>query len=183
MEAAMPSEKNPTSKTDVPSAESTQASTKVIKGAKTHTKGATVSPPGKQKRLTRTVAAKQEQAEPAAVDQEVQKEEPVVTKPAVKAKVAAKGAPKAAAKAKSAEAAVKAKKDKLVRDSFTMPESEYALISQLKKRCLVKGIAAKKSEILRAAIVSFAAASDANVLKAVKQLNFIKTGRPSKDKA
>jgi hypothetical protein len=103
----------------------------------------------------------------------------------VAAKRAAKhvAKPKAATKAKHAEPADKAKKDKLVRDSFTMPESEYALISQLKKRCLAKGVAAKKSEILRAAIASLAAASDAIVLKAVKQLNVIKTGRPAKGKA
>ena len=86
----------------------------------------------------------------------------------------------AAAKAKRLEPAEKTKKDKLVRDSFTMPESEYALISQLKKRCLAKGIAAKKSEILRAAIASLSAASDANVVMAIKRLDFIKTGRPLK---
>jgi hypothetical protein len=109
----------------------------------------------------------------------VHKEKPVVAKPVLKAKVTAK----VATKARSTEAAPKAKKDKLVRDSFTMPESEYALISQLKKRCLAKGIVAKKSEILRAAIASLAAASDTSVLNVVKQLNVIKTGRPSKDKA
>jgi hypothetical protein len=91
----------------------------------------------------------------------------------------------AESKAKRSETAVRANKEKgkLVRDSFTMPATEYALISQLKKRCLAKGVAAKKSEILRAAIASLAATSDANVLKAIKQLDIIKTGRPSKGKS
>jgi hypothetical protein len=88
--------------------------------------------------------------------------------------------PKAAARAKHGEPPEKSKKAKQVRDSYTMPEAEYALISQLKKRCLAKGIAAKKSEILRAAIASLAAASDATMLKAIMRLEVIKTGRPSK---
>lgn len=89
----------------------------------------------------------------------------------------------AESKAKRHESLDRAKKDKLVRDSFTMPATEYALISQLKKRCLAKGVAAKKSEILRAAVASLSAASDATVLKAIKRLDIIKTGRPSKGKS
>ena len=46
----------------------------------------------------------------------------------------------------------KAEKAKLVRDSFTMPDVEYALIATLKKRCLDAGISAKRSEILRASV-------------------------------
>jgi hypothetical protein len=74
----------------------------------------------------------------------------------------------------------KVKKAKLVRDSFTMPEPEYALIATLKKRCLSAGVAAKKSEILRAAIANLAKLSDASVLTAVRRLETIKTGRPAK---
>ena len=46
---------------------------------------------------------------------------------------------KTAAAAKS-DKIVRPKKDKLVRDSFTMPELEYAQIAVLKKRCLDAGI-------------------------------------------
>ena len=56
-----------------------------------------------------------------------------------------------AAKLNKAGKPAKAKKAKLVRDSFTMPDGEYALIAALKKRCLDAGVPAKKSEILRAA--------------------------------
>ncbi len=75
----------------------------------------------------------------------------------------------------------KVKKAKLVRDSFTMPDVEYALIATLKKRCLNIGLAAKKSEILRAAVASLAELSDASVVAAVRRLEVIKTGRPSKN--
>ena len=72
----------------------------------------------------------------------------------------------------------KVEKEKLIRDGFTIPESEYDLIAAIKKRCLAKGMAVKKSEVLRAAIISFAALSDAAVTKALKAVEVLKTGRP-----
>ena len=74
----------------------------------------------------------------------------------------------------------KVKKARLVRDSFTMPEGEYAQIAALKARCLSAGVAAEKSEILRAAVASLAKLNDASVLAAVRRLDVIKTGRPAK---
>jgi hypothetical protein len=85
------------------------------------------------------------------------------------------------AKSNKAAKPVKVKKAKLVRDSFTMPDGEYALIASLKKRCLDAGIAAKKSEILRAAVANLAKLSDASVVSAVRRLETIKTGRPAKN--
>jgi hypothetical protein len=76
----------------------------------------------------------------------------------------------------------KPKKDKLVRDSFTMPESEYSLIAAVKRRCLAKGVAVKKSEVLRAAVIGFAALSDAELTSALQTLVVIKTGRPPQGK-
>lgn len=77
---------------------------------------------------------------------------------------------------------VRPKKDKLVRDSFTMPESEYSLIAAVKRRCLAKGVAVKKSEVLRAAVIGFAALSDAELAAALQTLVVIKTGRPPQGK-
>jgi len=74
----------------------------------------------------------------------------------------------------------KGKKAKLIRDSFTMPEPEYELVSLLKRRCIKNGFAAKKSEILRAAVISFSTHSDAAVIRALKALAVIKSGRPPK---
>jgi outer membrane biosynthesis protein TonB len=95
--------------------------------------------------------------------------------PAKKAAPTAKPAPSG----KSAKPA-KARKVKLVRDSFTMPETEYAVIALLKKRCLKAGVFAKKSEILRAAVAGLMKLSDASVLAAIRRLEVIKTGRPAK---
>ncbi len=74
----------------------------------------------------------------------------------------------------------KAKKPRLVRDSFTMPETEYAAIAGLKKRCLNLGLAAKKSEVLRAAIALLTKQTDVDVAAAIQNLTAIKTGRPAK---
>ncbi|MGE5770811.1 MAG: hypothetical protein ACM3Z4_02010 [Hyphomicrobiales bacterium] len=73
-------------------------------------------------------------------------------------------------------------KAKLIRDSFTMPEGEYALIANLKKRCLDAGVPAKKSEILRAAVANLAKLSDSSLVATVRRLEAIKTGRPAKAK-
>ena len=74
----------------------------------------------------------------------------------------------------------KAKKVKMIRDSFTMPETEYAQIAELKKKCLLAGVHVKKSELLRAGLTGLAKLSDAALLKAVNQVEKIKTGRPAK---
>jgi hypothetical protein len=103
--------------------------------------------------------------------------------PKVEVKTAEQVQPKTAATAVAKQAEVKLlkpKKPKLVRDSFTMPEPEYALIAALKKRCLSAGVPAKKSEILRAAVAYLAKLSDTSVLAAVRRLDIIKTGRPAK---
>jgi len=61
-----------------------------------------------------------------------------------------------------------------------MPETEYAVIALLKKRCLDAGVSAKKSEILRAAIAGLSKMSDTSVVTAIRKLEIIKTGRPAK---
>lgn len=102
-----------------------------------------------------------------------------VRKPAP-AKIAVDEPAPSAVKNSKAGKPAKAKKSKLVRDSFTMPELEYAQIKALKKRCLDAGISAKKSEILRAAVANLAKLSDTSLLAAVRRLEVIKTGRPAK---
>jgi hypothetical protein len=94
-------------------------------------------------------------------------------------KAVAKAAPFADKKAGAAKPG-KVKKPKLVRDSFTMPKGEYAVIATLKERCLKSGVAAKKSEILRAAIANLAKMSDTALAGAIRRLEVIKTGRPAK---
>lgn len=74
-------------------------------------------------------------------------------------------------------------KQKLVRDSFTMPKQEYELIDALKGRLLVLSTAAKKSELLRAGIVMLATLSDSELLAALARVPSLKTGRPKKARA
>lgn len=69
-------------------------------------------------------------------------------------------------------------KPKLVRDSFTMPQDDFVLIAQLKARALGQKRAAKKSEILRAALHALSTKSDAGLVKALSELTPIKAGRP-----
>lgn len=74
------------------------------------------------------------------------------------------------------------KKPKLVRDSFTIPESDYALFKNLKGRCLNTGIEVKKSELLRVALNVLSAMDDTSLVAAVNRLERLKTGRPAKKK-
>lgn len=74
-------------------------------------------------------------------------------------------------------------KPKLVRDSFTIPELEYAQLEALKRRALVLAHHAKKSELLRAGIAVLAAMDDAQLLAALQSVPPLKTGRPKKPKA
>jgi len=72
----------------------------------------------------------------------------------------------------------KAKKPKLVRDSFTIPKDEYVVIDLLKVRAGKLGQAVKKSELLRAGIKALAALSDIQFKAALSNVPTIKTGRP-----
>jgi hypothetical protein len=75
----------------------------------------------------------------------------------------------------------KDKRAKVVRDSFTMPEGDYARIAELKKTCLAGGVSVKKSELLRAGVLALAGLAPANLLAAIGALESVKTGRPVKD--
>lgn len=75
---------------------------------------------------------------------------------------------------------VKAKKVKLVRDSYAMPDTEYAQIGVLKKRLSGLGSDVKKSELLRGGIAVLAALNDAELKAVMGRVERIKTGRPAK---
>jgi hypothetical protein len=75
----------------------------------------------------------------------------------------------------------KEKKLKVVRDSFTMPQEDYALISELKQRTLKAGLQVKKSELLRAGLQLLAKQTAVQLKKTVVNLEKIKTGRPKND--
>lgn len=83
-------------------------------------------------------------------------------------------------KSKKPAKVAKAKKVKLVRDSYAMPEPEYAAIAALKKRLLELGSEFKKSEVLRAGIAALVALNDAELMAVMGRVERIKTGRPGK---
>ena len=97
-------------------------------------------------------------------------------KPAKAAKPAAKPAAPAAEQGRD-----KARKAKLVRDSFTMPEQEYALLGQVKKACLKAGFEIKKSELLRIGVALTSQLDMATLQKVLADLPQLKTGRPKND--
>ncbi len=73
-------------------------------------------------------------------------------------------------------------KDKLVRDSFTIPKSEYLVLASLKQRAADLRKPAKKSELLRAGISVLQAMSDRAFLLALSKVPSLKTGRPKASK-
>lgn len=101
---------------------------------------------------------------------------PVAAPPAAATKAVA---PVSASTSKTA-VAPKPVKVRLVRDSFTMPEDDHALIGTLKKRLLVLQRPTKKSELLRAGLKVLATLTDVELKAGVEGLAPIKTGRPKK---
>ncbi|WP_254067754.1 hypothetical protein [Burkholderia sp. L27(2015)] len=101
---------------------------------------------------------------------------------AAKAPVAKKVDAAKAVSAKSKDAAPKddKKKKKVVRDSFTMPESDYQRIAELKRKCMSAGISAKKSELLRAGLQALSALPIKRLIEVVAAVENLKTGRPGK---
>ena len=99
--------------------------------------------------------------------------------------VAAKNAVKKPPVEKSTADAVEKKtkkepKVKIVRDSFTMPQSEYQKIAEIKGICLEAGLPVKNSEVLRAGLKALAKLNAAQLQRALAGLEKIKTGRPKK---
>lgn len=103
------------------------------------------------------------------------------------ASAAAKSTPKAPAKAPQKPAVEPARtpvanaapaKTKLVRDSFTIPKSEYAVLEGLKVRAANLARPVKKSELLRAGVATLNAMADKAFLAALNGVPSLKTGRP-----
>ena len=101
------------------------------------------------------------------------------TKPVAKSVKPSVARPVAKPKARSVE---KVKKAKLVRDSFTMPETEYAALSEVKKACLKAGFEVKKSELLRIGVALVRKLALAVVKQELGALAPLKPGRPRKEK-
>lgn len=127
-----------------------------------------------------------QKSEPASSAAVAAKRAPVARKTApvakthepVKAPVAKPAAP--VVKAEPVVVQVKSKKPRLIRDSFTFPKDEYALLEVLKVRAAKLGRPAKKTELLRAGIKLVAGLADGALLSALQDVPSLKTGRPAK---
>jgi hypothetical protein len=67
---------------------------------------------------------------------------------------------------------------KLVRDSFTMPKPEYAVLAELKLRAARLGRPIKKGELLRAGVAALRLMPDTSFLAALSVVPTLKPGRP-----
>ena len=105
---------------------------------------------------------------------------PVVKKaPVVRKKAAPKTAVAKPEKKIKKEKKVEGKV-KVVRDSFTMPQTDYDIIAEIKQKATKVGLQVKKSELLRAGLQALSKLSTAQLKLAVTNLEKIKTGRPKK---
>lgn len=75
-----------------------------------------------------------------------------------------------------------APKQKLIRDSFTMPKADFALIDALKARAIGFQRPTRKSELLRAGLHALMALPDTALNDALSALTPLKAGRPPKVK-
>lgn len=121
-------------------------------------------------------AAKPAAKAPAKAPSKAPVKSPAVAAKKPAAKVASPKPVKAAAPAASPKP-VKVKA-KLVRDSFTMPRADFALIDTLKERALSFKRPAKKSELLRAGLYALSALSNTQLKAALDALTPLKPGRP-----
>ena len=120
---------------------------------------------------------------PAAVKKIAAKTSATVVKKAAPRSSAAKVATKARAgksTVKQSDQTNKQKKIKMVRDSFSMTEGDYANLVGLKKKCIAAGVHAKKSELLRVGLMGLMKLSNASLLAAVKQVVVSKKPKSAK---
>ena len=118
---------------------------------------------------------------PTRVQETVAKNQKILADALVKAQAIKYDQPKVMKQEAVKEAKpAKAKKIKLVRDSYAMPDTEYARIGDLKKRLATLGSEVKKSELLRGGIALLAALDDAELKTVMGRIERIKTGRPAK---
>lgn len=98
---------------------------------------------------------------------------------AVKAVAPNKATPKPKAKATKV-APARPQKIKMVRDSFTFPETEHKRLVEMKKRLIALGSEVKKGELVRAGLEMLASLDNLQLAKAVADVEKLKTGRPKK---
>lgn len=67
--------------------------------------------------------------------------------------------------------------EKVIRDSFTMPILDHALIGKIKQRSIKAGIVTTKSEVVRAGLIALTEMTEARFIDTVKAVTKVKVGR------
>jgi hypothetical protein len=143
-----------------------------------------------KKAAAKKVVSKKAPAKTTEAKKPVVEKAPAKKAPAKKAAAKKPTAKKSAAKkpatkkpkveAVEAAPAPKAKKVKLVRDSFTMPGHEYQVLQDIKKAALKAGVELKKSDLLRIGVSMLKNFSVTQLDKARATLTKLRAGRPKK---
>jgi len=71
---------------------------------------------------------------------------------------------------------------RVVRDSFSLPANDYALIGTLRERALKAGLQTNKSELVRAGLRVLIEMKDSEFVSVIQSVEKIKTGRPAEKK-
>ena len=66
-----------------------------------------------------------------------------------------------------------------IRDTFSFPSDDYALIAQLQQRCLQSATVVNKSELVRAGLHALSDLPNEQLLQLIGHLTRLKTGRKS----
>jgi hypothetical protein len=69
---------------------------------------------------------------------------------------------------------------KLIRDTFSMPDSDYQLIAEILDRSPAMAARSTKSEIIRAGLKVLHTMDDEHLRQVLNQVQRLKTGRPAK---
>jgi hypothetical protein len=71
-------------------------------------------------------------------------------------------------------------RQKVIRDGFTMPAGDYALIDHVRAKSMQSGYAVTKSEVLRAGLHVLNRMSPVELEQVLETLEKVKPGRPAK---
>lgn len=74
----------------------------------------------------------------------------------------------------------KAPKEKLAHGNFSMPESEFRKVAEIKEACLKAGLRVKKNEVLRAGLKALGAMNAPQLESLIAELGKVKTVRAKK---
>ena len=143
-------------------------------------KGAAAKKPAPARAPAKAAAAKKTAAPAKTARAKASPTPAQMAKGAAQAAARAIAAPAKTARAKPAavEIPAAAARPHLVRDSFTMPEQEYAVLGAVKQACLKAGFEVKKSELLRIGVALLGQLDTKSLRAVLDGLPQLKTGRP-----